>query len=270
LLRRTEVLALAFALTCSACGSGSESPRLLLGATHTLEDSGLLEALQEAWEGDHGAESRLSVVVAGSGEVLTMARRGDVDVVLSHSPAAEEALMADGIGLTRQPVMHNEFVLLGPPGDPADVRSATTPADAFRRIADAAQPFISRGDDSGTHRAELAIWSSAGLSPEWDGYIESGAGMADGLRVASARHAYILSDRATYSQLAGTLDLEILYENDEMRNQYSVILIANAANPAGARLFADWIRSPATQQLIEGFGRDATDRPLFVPDALRD
>lgn len=250
----------------AACG-GDDPPRLILGTTHTLEDSGLLEVLVGAWNDEHGTDFSLSVIVAGSGEILAMARRGDVDVVLSHSPDAEAALVADGDAVSRRAVMHNTFVLAGPRSDPAGASNAASVRDAFRRIAATAQPFVSRGDDSGTHRAELAVWAAAQLTPGWNGYIEAGTGMADALRLASQRRAYILTDRATYEVLSAEIDLDSVHDGGgELINQYSVLISTAARNRSGAQRLADWVVGEAAQRVIADWRPHAAGRTLYVPD----
>jgi tungstate transport system substrate-binding protein len=247
-------MCIALVLLC-ACGGG-EPGRVVLGATHTIEDSGLLDVLMRAYESDHATGPRLSVVVAGSGEILAMAARGDVDVVLSHSPAAELALAGAGDVESRQPVMYNTFVLAGPPADPAGVRDETAPAAALARIAATGSPFVSRGDDSGTHQRERALWAEAGLQPEWPGYVEAGTGMADALRLAAHRGAYVLTDRATFDVLADDLQLAILFKDDAaLVNQYSVMVATRTAHPADAQRLVAWLTGHT--------GPDG--RPLFVP-----
>lgn len=252
----------------AACG-GAAPPRLVLGTTHTLEDSGLLEVLVREYLQDHGSDHRVSVIVAGSGEILAMARRGDVDVVLSHSPGAEMALVQEGAAVSRQAVMHNDFVLLGPPPDPAGAAAAGTAAAAFGRIAMAAQPFVSRGDDSGTHAMEESVWQDAQLTPDWSGYMEAGTGMADALRLASQRAAYVLADRATYEVLRDELDLVVVYDRGDLPNQYSVLIPERAHDAAGARQLANWLLGDRAQQVIAAYRAPASDSPLFVPDASK-
>jgi tungstate transport system substrate-binding protein len=248
------------------CNVGDRPERLVLGTTHTVEDSGLLDVLADAFTEAHGRAHRLSVVVAGSGEILALAERGDVDVVLSHAPAAEIALVDAGRVESRRPVMHNDFVLLGPASDPAGAAMAGSAAAAFRRIAAAAQPFVSRGDDSGTHRREQAVWAETGLVPRWDAYIEAGAGMADGLRLASQRGAYILSDRATFEVLRHELQLVLVHEDGAaLVNEYSVLVAANARNAAGAWQLADWLTSGPAQTLIAGYRAPDGSQALFTP-----
>lgn len=270
-LRRAALPAIAL-LTCTlllslAGCADRRAERVVLGTTHTVEDSGLLEELTRAWaaEPEHDA---LSVVVAGSGEVLMMARRGDVDVVLSHSPEAERAFVEEGAGTARLPVMRSEFVLLGPPTDPAGARALAHPAMALARIAERAQPFVSRADESGTHVRERQLWRRAQTTPSWPAYIEAGSGMADALRLASQRRAYILADRPTFEMMRDELDLEIIVDGGaELVNAYSVLLVTSARNPEGARHFAEWIRGEAAQRVIADYRRNNAGRTLFTPYA---
>jgi tungstate transport system substrate-binding protein len=257
---------MAAALLLAGCAAPPSGERLLLGTTHTLQDSGLAEELTAAFSAAH-PEHRLSVVVAGSGEVLGMAARGDFDVILTHSPEDETAFMAAGHGHARHRVMHNDFVLLAPPADPAGLLGGVAgAAAALQQVAAADATFVSRGDDSGTHRKERALWAEAGVLPEWSGYLEAGVGMAEVLRLASQRGAYTLSDRATYEVLRHELQLRIAVEDERtLRNQYSVIVPTRARSAAGARIFSDWLRSEAAQSLIGEYGRATTGRPLFIP-----
>ncbi|MGH7446048.1 MAG: substrate-binding domain-containing protein [Longimicrobiales bacterium] len=254
----------------TSCGGSDAPPRLVFGTTHTVEDSGVLSMLVREYSAEHGADHRLSVVVAGSGEILAMARRGDVDIVLAHAPDEENALVASGRAESRHAVMHNDFVLVGQPSDPAGVGSAITAADALRRIASAHQPFVSRGDDSGTHRREKSLWAEAHIIPGWSGYMEAGAGMADALRIASQRGAYILSDRATFEVLRQELQLSVLHEDARaLHNQYSVLVMTDARNRDGARQLAEWLRGTHAQRLISEYRAPASGRPLFVAEEFR-
>jgi tungstate transport system substrate-binding protein len=252
----------------AACNGGSGKDRFILATTHTLEDSGLLDSLATQFKADH-PEHPMSVVVAGSGEILVMGRRGDADALLTHAPSDEAAFVAEGYGVARIPVMHNTFVIAGPTEDPARAANANTAAEAFRRIGDAAQPFVSRGDDSGTHKKELALWAAVGRKPG-SNYIEAGTGMSDALRMASERGAYILTDLATFLMVKHQLRLELLYQGDPaLRNEYSVIVVKNARNAAAANAFAQWIVGEPAQKRINAFGRSAFGRSLFVGDAGR-
>ncbi|MEO5509587.1 MAG: substrate-binding domain-containing protein [Longimicrobiales bacterium] len=267
----TLALAIGAAVVFTSCSreNASSSPRLLLATTHTVEDSGLLDTLVTQFRADHPGVD-LQVVVAGSGEVLTIARRGDVDVLLTHSPDDERAFVTDGFGVARRPVMHNSFVLAGPSTDSAKAAAASTAVDAFTRIHASGQLFISRGDDSGTHRKEQSVWKAAGITPDAAHYLEAGAGMADALRVASQKHAYILTDLATLLTLQDKTELELLYQGDPvLRNDYSVIVVRNARNGIAAELFASWITSASVQKRIAEFGRSTVGRSLFIGDAVR-
>ena len=202
-----------------------------------------------------------------------MGKDGDADVLLVHSPAAEKTFMDDGDGVRREDVMYNDFVIVGPAGDPAGIQGSATAAEAFAKIAEAGAPFVSRGDESGTHNKELAVWKEAGIEPLGDWYISAGQGMGAGLTMANEEQAYTLSDRATY--LARTLegtDLVILVEGDPVLfNPYGVIAVNPGKNPAIqadlANQFIDWIISLPVQEKIAQFGVDEFGQPLFTPDS---
>ncbi|HSH46510.1 MAG TPA: substrate-binding domain-containing protein, partial [Longimicrobiales bacterium] len=195
-------------------------------------------------------------------------RRGDADVLLVHAPAAESTFVAQGHGERRADVMYNDFVLVGPPADPAGLRNAEDAIGAMRRIATAALPFVSRGDDSGTHQKERALWREAGVEPGGDWYVEAGLGMGDVLRVASERTGHTLTDRATYLFLRDRLDLDVLLEGDpRLFNQYGVIPVVGARNANGARAFTRWITSTEAQSLIGQYGAERFGQPLFTPNA---
>ncbi len=253
------------ALGVLSCGA---NPReLVLASTTSTDDSGLFDHLLPAFREAH-PEYGVSVLAVGSGQALALAKRGDADVVLVHSPKAEEQFMAEGHGESRRPVMFNDFVIVGPRADPAGVRGLMDGAGALGRIAGADAPFISRGDDSGTHNKERELWSVAGLEPQGGWYWEVGQGMGNVLMMASELDAYTLTDRGTYLSMSNVLGLTVLVEGDPaLRNQYSVITASEAANLDGARAFADWITSPAAQTLIDGFGVEAFGRSLFTPNA---
>jgi tungstate transport system substrate-binding protein len=255
--------ALLLALLAGACGGSGTGSRVLVGATHTLEDSGLLDSLLVAWQAGN-PDLSLQIVVAGSGEILEYGRRRDVDALVTHAPAEERKFLGDGFGLDRRPVMWNEFVLLAPPDDPAGVVGASSVVQAFARIARSGAPFISRADESGTNLRELAIWDSAGTRPAGAAYTEAGTGMADALRVASVQHAYILSDIATFTVIEPELKLVIACRGDPLLlNLYSVMRVAGARNPDGAIRFADWITGPAAKAVIDRFGTGGGRPPLF-------
>jgi tungstate transport system substrate-binding protein len=265
-------LLLVLGWSCRAQGTQS----VVLASTTSTEDSGLFDVLIPAFEAEQ-PRFRVMVVAVGSGEALAIGRRGDADVLLVHSPAAESSFVAQGYGENRSAVMVNDFVLVGDSADPANVRGLPDAAAAFRRIADARARFVSRGDRSGTHAKELAIWRAAGVTPidpaaptsgtaRW--YVEVGQGMGETLRIADETRAYTLSDRGTYLALRSTLELSLLVEGDpRLQNPYSVMVVKRARNRAGGRAFAEWIVGASAQRVIGEFGRDRFGQPLFTPTA---
>lgn len=226
-------------------------------------DSGLLEELRSGFEAANPSY-RLRIVTGGSGELLEVAARGDADVTITHSPRAELEFMKQGHGVSRRPVMFNDFVVVGPPEDPAGIRGMVDAPAALARIASSEAGFVSRADDSGTHRKERELWAASGASAGWSGYREMGAGMAAVLRAASELGSYALSDRGTYLSLAHTLRLQVLAEGDErLLNVYSVIVAKRGADPEAAEVFARWITSDAGGRLIDGYGVDRFGQPLY-------
>jgi len=248
-----------------ACGPGAGIDRTLrIGSTTSMYDTGLLDALVPDFEAERPGV-QVEVFAVGSGEALALGRRGDVDLVLVHSPTAEERFVAEGHGRDRRTFARNDFVLAGPASDPADVRGLGI-VEAFRRIAETGARFVSRGDDSGTHVRERGIWEAAQRAPEWSGYEEVGQGMSAALLIASERDAYVLTDRATLVSLAGDLTLVPLVEDDPMlENLYSVIEVVDAANPEDARAFAEWLLTPETLERLGRFGVERFGAPLFRP-----
>ncbi|KPK80306.1 MAG: hypothetical protein AMS25_09420 [Gemmatimonas sp. SM23_52] len=250
------------ALACSACAEG---PRriVIVGIPTTVEDSGLLDALLPEFQRAH-PEYRIRYLSAGSGQLLMLGARGDLDVLLSHAPRAEEEFMAAGHGVLRRWVMENDFVIVGPPSDAARVRGMTDAASALARIAVAGALFLSRGDDSGTHRKELELRSGAGLAAGGRGYRELGQGMGEVLRAASDLGAYTLCDRGTYLNLRGTLELEVLVEGDpRLLNVYHVIVVAGARESEAAHASAEWLTSEVGQRAIAMYGTERFGQPLF-------
>lgn len=260
-MRRVRVLLAALLL----CGCSIEPGEVVLASTTSTMDSGLLDALVPAFEQSAGG-ARVKVIAVGSGEALTLGRRGDADVLLVHSLAEEIAFMENGHGVRRLPLMYNDYVILGPPADDAHVYDSRDVVDALTRIAASGSRFISRGDSSGTHRKELRLWQSAGIDVNRDWHNDVGQGMAETLMIASERAAYTLSDRATYLASEPALQLIILREGDpELLNPYSVITTRSSRNPAGAQRFADWITGAEGVELIRTFGVSTHGRPLFFP-----
>jgi tungstate transport system substrate-binding protein len=262
-------LALACALLAGGCASGSgaaESDEAILATTTSTQDSGLLDELVPDFEEEH--DCTIKTVAVGSGEALAMGENGDADALLVHSPEAEEEFMDGGHGLTREPVMHNDFVIVGPEGDPATIGDATDAAAALTRIAEAEATFASRGDDSGTHAKELELWELAGVEPSGDWYIETGQGMGQTLTIAGQKSAYSLADRGTFLATAN-LDSTIAFEgSDDLRNDYHVIVVDRGEEPAPCgEEFAAWLQEPDVQERIGAFGVEQYGEPLFVPDA---
>ncbi len=238
---------------------------LTLGIPTTVQDSGLLDALEPDFERAH-PDYRLRFVAAGSGELLALGARGDVDAFLAHAPAAEERFMAEGHGSLRRPVMENDFVIVGPAADPAAVRGMKDAAAALAQIAAVGATFVSRGDESGTHQKEIALREMGGAPAGGPAYREAGEGMGQVLRAASELGAYTLCDRATFTNLKETLRLDVLVEGDpRLLNVYSVIVADRARQPEAARAFADWLTSEAGRRAIESYGVERFGAPLFRP-----
>lgn len=253
--------------------AGAGERPLRLGVTTTIENSGLLARLLPKFTEASGIKVR--AIVRGTGEVLRAGRSGDVDVILSHDATAERAFVAAGYGLSRRDVMFNHFIIIGPRDDPARIGGLSEARLAFARIAGARAVFVSRGDDSGTHRAERAIWTAAGIDPtkasgRW--YLEAGAGMGSTLNVAVGRGAYALTDSGTWLAFGNKGSLVILLAGDKaLLNQYGVTLVNPKRFPrlnakAGKR-FADWITSAKGQAAIAGYR--IGDRQAFTPNAKR-
>lgn len=254
----------ALCMASAACGDGV--PPVILAATTSTYDSGLLDTLIVRFHETH-PDQPVRAIVAGSGEMLELGRRGDADLLLVHAPAAERRFMQEGHGSGRTPLMRNDFLIVGPPDDPAGVAETTDPVAAFRRIAQSAARFVSRGDSSGTHERELALWRTAQVEPAPPWYVESGQGQGTTLQIASERRAYALVDAATFTVLAHILDLAPLVRGPDpaLTNEYSVILPTAAAHPAEARVLADWLFSPSGRDAIAGYRLPGSGRPLFTP-----
>ena len=251
-----------------ACGGAGDE--LILATTTSTEDSGLLDVLVPLFEERTGYA--VKTIAVGSGAALRLGEEGEADVILAHSPDAEEEFMAAGHGANRRLVMHNDFVIVGPAGDPAGIRGLDDAAEAFRRIAAAGAAFLSRGDESGTHTKELKIWGSAGVNPSGRWYQETGTGMGPTLLVADEKGGYTLSDRGTYLVQRDNLVLEVLVEGDPaLFNVYHVMQVNPAKsrriNADAAAAFVQFITSDDVQKVIRDFGADKYRRPLFVPDA---
>jgi tungstate transport system substrate-binding protein len=257
-------------LLVSCATPASQKPELLLVSTTTTQDTGLLDVLLPAFTDQTGYEVQL--VAVGSGQALKIGEQGNADVILLHSPAAEKEFVANGFGIDRRLVMHNDFVIVGPPADPAGIHGKS-PVEALTQIYNSEATFVSRGDESGTHIKELALWEKAGLDPssqKW--YLETGQGQGATLLVASEKGGYALVDRGTYLAYKQNLDLDILVEGDPfLLNVYHVITVNPGKWPStnvdAAKAFADFITSLEGQALIGSFGVEDYGQPLFIPDA---
>lgn len=257
-----------------ALGAQDDRPsrEIILATTTSTRDAGLLDVLVSVFERETGY--RVLAVAVGSGQALEMGRRGDADVVLAHSPDAEQELEERGFVTNRRPVMYNDFVLVGPNSDPARVRGMRGAVEALRQLAQTQASFLSRGDKSGTHALELELWRLAGVEPGGEWYRETGQGMGATLTIAQERQAYTLTDRGTYLAWGARYDLELLVEGDTVLfNQYHVMEVspenAPRVNTAGGRAFADFLVGAQGQAVIADFGRERPGRPLFVPNAKR-
>ena len=249
------------------------NPELILATTTSTQDSGLLDVLVPMFEDQTGY--KVKVVAVGTGQALQMGQEGNADVLLVHAPSSEKTYMDGNYGKDRMLVMHNDFIIVGPAADPAGIKGGAVAVDAFKKIAESAASFVSRGDKSGTNTKELALWKSAGLDPAgkkpaW--YIESGQGMGATLTIASEKEAYTLTDRATFLANKSNLQLDLLVEKDNaLLNVYHVITVNPdlwpKVNFEGATAFADWLISAPTQDVIREFGVKEYGQPLFIPDA---
>jgi tungstate transport system substrate-binding protein len=244
---------------------------IILATTTSTQDSGLLDTLIPIFEKETGYF--VKTIAVGSGQAMKMGEKGEADVMLVHSPDAEQKFMADGFGVNRQLVMHNDFIIVGPGADPAQIKGVKSSADVLKKIASANALFMSRGDNSGTHAKEKALWKNAGITPagqKW--FQETGLGMGQTLSVAAEKKGYTLADRGTYLAMKKNLGLDILVEGDAaLLNIYHVIEVNSAkwpkANAEGAKAFAAFMVSQKTQNIIKTFGVDKYGSPLFFPDA---
>jgi tungstate transport system substrate-binding protein len=246
----------------------AQTRTLTLATTTSTRDSGLLKVLVPMFKKETGID--VKVVAVGSGQALELGRRGDADVLLTHAPDAEKRFMAEGYGERRRGVMHNDFVLVGPQTNPARIKGRTSITRAFDRIAQSESPFISRGDESGTHMKEKNIWKEAALDPAGNWYVRAGVGMAQALRIASEKRAYTLADRGTFLSQRDRLDLAIHSQGDPLlRNPYAVIVVSSAKHPGvnhrAANRFAEFLLSPKVQSIIGKFGVERFGQPLYFP-----
>lgn len=246
--------------------SSTPSKSITLATTTSTQDTGLLDDLIPLFRKRSGIE--LKVVAVGTGQALEIGRRGDADVILTHDPIGETQFVADGFGTSRTEVMSNDFVLIGPAEDSAGTASATSGSDAFKRVSDSKAVFVSRGDESGTHKKEKATWKAAGIVPSGGWYVQSGQGMGAVLRMADEKSGYALSDRGTYLSHRDMLQIRMLYAGDPTWiNQYAVIPVSPDKHPHVkhdlAKQFAEFLVSDEAQKLIAYYGKSKFGEPLF-------
>ena len=252
-------------LAAVGCEKSTDVQRLRLATATSTRDSGLLDQIIPKFEQQHGV--RMEVIATGTGRAIKLGEAGDVDVLLVHAREAEEAFMAAGHGVRREAVMKNQFELVGPMDDPADVRGNDV-VEALQKTANSKAKFVSRGDESGTHLRELEFWRQLEVQPSWDDYVETGQGMGATLMIAEQMKAYTLVDRATYLKFREKIELQpLIPQSDLLENPYSVLVVDPRKHPSVcanlAQQFAEFLIAPETQQLIADYQIDG--QPLFVP-----
>lgn len=283
------ILALIFALGLVGCGQGNstdatafpssettattntavasqENPVIRLSTTTSVNDSGLLPYLQPFFEKDTGYT--LEITSAGTGAAIEKGRTGDADCLLVHAKSSEEEFISEGFATERVPFMYNYFVIVGPADDPAGVANCTTAVETLQAIAENQSTFISRGDDSGTNKAELKIWAAAGIEPSGDWYVSAGQGMGACITMAVEEQAYILTDKATYLSHEQRGELNVLMsESDDLKNTYSMLAISpdkwSDTNYEGAMAFIQWMTSDKAAELIRQYGVEEYGESLF-------
>ncbi|KNF07273.1 family 1 extracellular solute-binding protein [Gottschalkia purinilytica] len=249
-----------------------EKGSIILATTTSTEDSGLLDYLLPKFKEETGID--VKVVSVGTGQALKKGEDGDADILLVHAKSDEEKFVKEGHGLQRHDVMYNDFILVGPKNDPLKLKE-NSPNDivaGLKTISDKQGTFVSRGDESGTHKKELKLWETANLKPEGKWYVSAGSGMGEVLKIASEKQGYTITDRATYLKLKDTLDLDIVIEKeDNLYNQYGIIPVNpnknKKINKDGAKEFEEWILSEKTQKLIGEYGKKEFGQSLFIPNA---
>ncbi|MDR7855345.1 substrate-binding domain-containing protein [Tissierella sp.] len=286
------LLALLLIITTAACAPKEEAPKtpevvqdtektpevveakgsIILSTTTSTQDSGLLDFLLPKFTEETGIE--VKTVAVGTGKALQMGRDGEADVLLVHAKADELKFVEEGHGTERHDVMYNDFILVGPKDKvlPSQANYPNDIVEGLKAISAHGARFVSRGDDSGTHKKELALWKAAGIEPAGEWYLEAGAGMGDVLKMASEKQGYTISDRATYLSMKSDLDLDIIVEGDtNLLNQYGVIPVDPSKNDnindEGALEFMNWMLSDKGQSLIKEFGVEEYGEPLFIPNA---
>ena len=274
MIRYTPALAAGLLFAHAAPAAAQQSRDMILATTTSTQDSGLLDSILPLFRSESGI--RVKVIAVGTGAALEMARRGDADAVLVHAPAAEQQYVASGDLAQGRLVMHNDFLLIGPPGDPAGIKGMSDPARAMAQLAGSGATFVSRGDGSGTEKKEMELWRTADRDPDSvSRRVETGQGMGATLLVAEQRQGYTLTDRATYLAFGNRLTLKPMVEGaPSLLNIYHVYVVNPAKHPKvkapEARAFAAFMVAPATQARIGAFGQSRFGQPLFFPDAGKD
>lgn len=246
-----------------------ENRTVILATTTSVQDTGLLDVLIDAFQKKTGLI--VKPIAVGTGQALQMGRLGEADILWVHSPADEKQFVDEGYGINRTTFMHNDFVILGPKTDPARVMGMKNAAEVFKKISSAKALFVSRGDNSGTHKKEKIIWKDTGVSPDKNAYIEAGQGMAQTVAVANEKQGYVLADRSTYLSLKKIIDLVIVSEGDQaLINSYSLILVNpdkfTKVNANGAKALSNYLLSKDSQKIIENFGKEKFGKQLFFWD----
>ena len=258
-------------VSLGAGGLAAQARRdVILATTTSTQDSGLLDSLVPRFEKQ--CDCRVKTIAVGTGQSLALGARGEADVVLVHAPSVEKRYLAEGQFINRRLVMTNDFVIVGPPGDPAGLRGLKTLEAVFRKLGDGTARFASRADSSGTHIMELNQWKAVGATPSGAWYLQVGQGMAATLRIASEKGAYTLTDRGTYLALKQGLQLDVEFQGaPELLNMYHVMEVNPEkwphVNHEGGRAFADFMLAPETQTFIRSFGVQRFGQPLFIPQA---
>jgi len=268
---RKRFLVLLSMVIAICIASSHAQERLKVSSTTSTDNSGLFTALNPPFEKKYNC--RVDVIAVGTGKALEIGASGDVDVVFVHSRPDEDKFMADGSGVNRRDVMYNDFIIIGPPDDPARIKGMKDAEKALAAIAKKGSMFISRGDESGTHKKEKEIWEKAGIKPQGKWYAESGQGMGGVIQIANEKRAYTLTDRGTYLAYSKKVDLPVLCEGDQkLFNPYGIMAVNPAkhanVNYTLAMAYIAWVTSPEGQKIIRQFGVDTFGQPLFIPVAI--
>ncbi|MSQ48223.1 MAG: tungsten ABC transporter substrate-binding protein [Deltaproteobacteria bacterium] len=273
MLRRLRSLILVVALALPAVGASQPAapqPEIIFATTTSVQDTELLDVIVPLFEKTSGY--RVKAVAVGTGQALAMAARGEADVVLAHAPDTEKKHIADGTLTNRRFMMHNWFLFAGPPTDPAKIKGTTKAVEALKKIAETNATFVSRGDDSGTHKLEMRLWEKAEIKPSGEWYLQAGQGMSKTLGIAGEKQAYVITDRATYLAFQKTTGLAVLLEGDPAFLNIYHVMEVNAekfpkVNAAGGKAFADFLLSATVQDVLNTFGKEKFGEALFTPDA---